>query len=61
MFGGEEGFMVHTRTHAHTKKTFLPVILVRLYESDVVSSVKEVNAEIETLDHRKKMMKFDAS
>lgn len=50
----EEGFMMHSHT---LKKAFLPVILVRLLKALwkwCGLSVKEVNAEIETLDHRRK-------
>lgn len=53
------GKRIHgSHTHAHTKrKTFPPVILVRHLKplwKWCGLSVKEVNAEIETLDHRKK-------
>lgn len=49
----KKGFMVHSEA----RKAFPPVILVRLLKALwkwCGLSVKEVNAEIETLDHRRK-------
>lgn len=54
---GKDLWFTHTHTHTHSEKTFLPVILVVVLKplwKWCGLSVKEVNAEIETLDYRRK-------